>query len=124
MDNQNFNQPAPDQSLPENPQTPPIMPEVKSKKKIWIISIIFSAIVVIILASFFYLNKSEQQTPTPINTEQPISIKSAISTEFAEYKPYTVDIIPNADSYSLPVNLDKIKNMYRIVTYSTYLLPG
>jgi len=110
MDNQNFNQQVPDQSLPENPQTPPIMPEAKSKKKIWIVSGIFGAVVVIILASFFYLYKGEQKTPTPIDTEQPISIKSAISTEFAEYKPYTVDITPNADSYSLPVNLGKIEN--------------
>jgi len=110
MDNQNFNQQVPNQPLPENPQTPPIMPEAKSKKNIWIVSGIFGAVVVIILASFFYLNKGKQQTPTPIDTEQPISIKSAISTEFAEYKPYTVDITPNTDSYSLPVNLGKIEN--------------
>ncbi|MDA1317007.1 MAG: DUF3160 domain-containing protein [bacterium] len=110
MDNQNFNQQVQDQPLPENTQTPPIMPERKSKKKIWIVSGIFSALVVIILASFFYFNKGEQQTLTPIDTEQPISIKSVISTEFAEYKPYTVDITPNADSYSLPVNLGKIEN--------------
>lgn len=110
MDNQNFNQPVPDQPLPENPQTPPIMPEAKSKKKIWIVSGIFGAVVVIILVSFFYLNKGKQPAPTPIDTEQPVTIKSAITTEFAEYKPYVVDIIPIADSYSLPVNLGKIEN--------------
>jgi len=110
MDNQNFNQQASDQPLPKTHQTPQIVPEVKSKKKIWIVFGIFSAVFVIILVSFFYLDKGEQQAPTPIDTEQPISIKSAISTEFAEYKPYTVDITPNADSYSLPVNLSKIEN--------------
>ena len=71
MENQNFNQPVSDQPLPENPQTPPIMPDAKSKKKIWIISGILGAVLVIAITSFFYLNKGKQLTPTPINTEQP-----------------------------------------------------
>jgi len=105
MDNQNFNQP-----IPESPQLPPVTPAPKPKNKFLIISGILGIVVVIALASFFYLNKSKQPIATPIDTEQPVTIKSAITTEFAEYKPYVVDITPIADSYSLPVNLGKIDN--------------
>lgn len=105
MDNQNFNQP-----MPANPQMPPVTPEPKPKKKLLIISGILGIIVVVALVFFFYLNKGKQPTPTPIDTEQPVTIKSAITTEFAEYKSYTVDITPIADSYSLPINLGKIEN--------------
>jgi len=106
MDNQNFNQPT-----SENPQAPPVIPKPKPKKKLLIISGILGVIVIIAFASFFYLsNRGSQQKPTPIDTEQPVTIKSAMTTEFAEYKPYTVDITPIADSYNLPVNLSKIEN--------------
>lgn len=113
MDNQNFNQP-----MAENLQIPPETRASKPKKKLLIIFGILVVVIVIIIigfADFFYfdkdkLNKSKQPTSTPIDTEQPITIKSTIKTEFAEYKPYPVDITPIAESYTLPVDLDKIKN--------------
>ena len=106
MDNQNFNQP-----IPENPQMPQVTPKPKPKKKLFIISGILGVIVIIAFASFFYFSdRDKQPAPRPIDTEQSIAIKSAITTEFAEYKPYAVEITPIADSYNLPVNLGKIEN--------------
>lgn len=115
MDDKNFNPHKPNEPLQENYRNSSVISKLKAKKKILIITSILCVITITIL-TFFYRNKSNQQSPELyqsaelIETEQPISIKSTILTEFAEYKPYTVDIIPNADSYNLPVNWNKIKN--------------
>ena len=56
MDNKNFNQ-----SIPENSQMPPIIPEPRPKKKLLIILGILGAIVVIALAAYFVIPKLGQE---------------------------------------------------------------
>lgn len=104
MDNQSFNQP-----MPGNPQMPPIMPEPKSKKKVWIISSILGAVVVIALAVYFVLPKSGQDIIKK-TAEDIYKPAVAFASKFATYEEVAVNISPKVPAYSVSQNLSNVTN--------------
>lgn len=104
MDNQNFNQP-----MPDNSQMPPIIPEPKSKKKVWIISGILGAVVVIVLAIYFVLPKSGQDIIKK-TAEDIYKPAVAFASKFATYEEVAVNISPKVPAYSVSQNLSNITN--------------
>ena len=105
MDNQNFNQ-----SIPENPQQmPPIIPEPKPKKKIWIISGILGAVVVIALAVYFVLPKFGQEVikKTAEDIYKPVV---AFASKFATYEEVPINISPKIPAYSVNNDLANVSN--------------
>jgi len=104
MDNQNFNQP-----MPENPQMPPIMSEPKPKKKIWIVSGIVAAVIVITLAIYFVLPKSGQEAikKTAEDIYKPAVV---FASKFAIYEEVSVNISPKVPAYSVSQNLNNVTN--------------
>lgn len=109
MDNQNFNQTMPNQSVPENPQMPPIIPEPKSKKKIWIISGILGAVVIIALAVYFVLPKSGKDIIKK-TAEDIYKPAVAFVSKFATYEEVAVNISPKVPAYSVSQNLSNVTN--------------
>jgi len=110
MDNQNFNQP-----MPESSQMPPIMPEPKSKKKVWIISGILAAVIILVAGGYFLLTnkKPGSETPGQIFTN---NIKNTLFANVALAKRLiqpedTISTIPSVNpqvpTYSLPLNISK-----------------
>lgn len=104
MDNQSFNQP-----MPGNPQMPPIMPEPKFKKKVWIISSILGAVVVIALAVYFVLPKSGQDIIKK-TAEDIYKPAVAFASKFATYEEVAVNISPKVPAYSVSQNLSNVTN--------------
>lgn len=110
MDNQNFNQPTPEIS-----QMSPIMPEQKPKKKVWIISGILAAVVILVAGGYFLLinKKPGGEVPGQIISN---NIKNALFANVALAKKLIQpeDIIstipsvnPQVPTYSLPLNISK-----------------
>lgn len=110
MDNQNFNQPT-----PESSQMSPIMHEQKPKKKVWIISGILAAIVILVAGGYFLLinRKPGSETPGQIISN---NIKNTLFANVALVKKLIQpeDIIstipsvnPQVPTYSLPLNISK-----------------
>lgn len=104
MDNQNFNQP-----MPESSQVPPIMPEPKPKKKIWIISGILGAVVIIALVVHLVLPKSSQDIIKKIS-EDIYKPTIAFASKFATYEEVPVNISPKISAYSVSQNLSNVTN--------------
>lgn len=110
MDNQNFSQP-----MPESSQIPPIMPKPKSKKKIWIVSGILAAVIILAAGGYFLLTnkKPGSETPGQIFTN---NIKNTLFANVALAKRLiqpedTISTIPSVNpqvpTYSLPLNISK-----------------
>lgn len=104
MDNQNFNQP-----MPESSQMPPIMPEPKPKKKVWIVSGILGAVVIIALAIYFVLPKSGQDIIKK-TAEDIYKPAVAFASKFATYEEVPVNISPKIPAYSVSQNLSNVTN--------------
>jgi len=104
MDNQNFNQP-----MPENSQMPPIMPEPKPKKKVWIVSGILGAVVIIALAVYFVLPKAGQEVIKK-TSEDIYKPAVAFASKFATYEEVSVNINPKVPAYSVSQNLNNVTN--------------
>ena len=104
MDNQNFNQP-----MPENSQVPPIMLEPKPKKKVWIVSGILGAVIIIALAVYFVLPKSGQDIIKK-TAEDIYKPAVAFASKFATYEEVAVNISPKVPAYSLSQNLSNVTN--------------
>jgi len=104
MDNQNFNQP-----MPESSQMSPIIPEPKSKKKVWIVSGILGTVVIIALAIYFVLPKSGQEI---IKKTAEDIYKPAVTfaSRFATYEEVPVNISPKVPAYSVSQNLSNVAN--------------
>jgi hypothetical protein len=109
MNNQNFNQSTPEQPMPDSIQTPPIMPESKPKKKVWIISGILGAVIVITLAIYFVLPKSDQDIIKK-TAEDIYKPAVAFASKFATYEEVPVNISPNIPAYSVSQNLSNVTN--------------
>ncbi len=105
MDNQNFNQPISEGSQ----QMPPIMPEPNPKKKLWIISGIFGAIVIIALAVYCVLPKSVQEV-TKKTAENIYKPAVAFASKFATYEEVPVNVSPKVPAYSVSQNLSNVTN--------------
>lgn len=104
MDNQNFSQP-----MPENSQMPPVKPESKSKKKVWIVSGILGAVVIIALAVYFVLPKSGQDIIKK-TAEDIYKPAVALASKFATYEEISVNISPKIPAYSVSQNLSNVTN--------------
>jgi len=104
MDNQNFNQP-----MPDNSQMSPIMSEPKPKKKVWIISGILGAVVIIALAIYFVLPKSGQDVIKK-TAEDIYKPAVAFASKFATYEEVPVNISPKVPAYSVSQNLSNVTN--------------
>ena len=105
MDNQNFNQ-----SIPENPQQmPPIIPEPKPKKKIWIVSGILGVVIIIALAVYFVLPKSGQEIIKK-TAEDIYKPAVAFASKFATYEEVPVNISPKIPVYSVNNDLGNVSN--------------
>src|SRR3989338_6650531 len=64
-----------------------------------------------------YFSANKQANPTPVNkivSKEAITIKSPVTTAFADYEPYRVEVTPSADSYNLPINLGDVKNKNKL----------
>ncbi len=109
MDNQNFNQSTPNQPLPESSQMPPIMPEPKPNKKVWVISGILGAIIIIALAVYFILPKAEQEVIKK-TAEDIYKPAVAFASKFATYEEVPVNISPKVPAYSVSQNLSNVNN--------------
>lgn len=131
MDNQNFNQSAPEQSAPESTQTPPVISESKSKKRNWIILGILAAIIILFVSGYFLLISKKPEDETPGQTladniknfgDEPSgqiltdNIKNVLFTKavLAKKLIQPEDIIstipsvnPQVPAYSLPLNISK-----------------
>lgn len=88
-----------------------ILPKPKTNKSVLYLIGGIALIGLIGLASWLILGRKAEEKPPRIPTEQMITIKSLVTTDFAKYQPYLVEITPSADSYDLPVNLSKIENV-------------
>lgn len=104
MDNQNFNQP-----MPESSQMPPIMPKPKSKKKVWVVSGILGAVVIIALAVYFVLPKSGQDIIKK-TAEDIYKPAVAFPSKFATYEEVPVNVSPKVPAYSVSQNLGNVTN--------------
>ena len=106
MDNQNFNQP-----MPENlQQMPPVMPELKPKKKFWVILGILGAVVIIALAVYFVLPKSGQEIIKK-TAEDIYKPAVAFASKFATYEEVPVNISPKIPAYSVNNDLVNVSNV-------------
>jgi len=109
MDNQNFNQLASEQPMPESTQIPPVRPKPKSKKKLWIIPEILGAIIIITLAVYFILPESGQKVIKK-TTENIYKPAVALASKFATYEEMPVNISPKIPVYSVSQDLGNITN--------------
>lgn len=109
MDNQNFNQITPNHFASENQQTPSIIPESKSKKKIRIVFGILVAIVIIILGVYFVLPKQNQEVIRK-TTENIYKPAVAFASKFATYEEVAVNINPKVPAYSVSKDLSNVTN--------------
>ena len=106
MDNQNFNQP-----MPENlQQMPPVMPELKPKKKFWVILGILGAVVIIALAVYFVLPKLGQEIIKK-TAEDIYKPAVAFASKFATYEEVPVNISPKIPAYSVNNDLVNVSNV-------------
>lgn len=112
MDNQNFNQP-----MPENSQVPPIMPEPKFKKKVWIVSGILGTVVIIALTVYFVLPKSDQDIIKK-TTEDIYKPAVAFPSEFATYEEVSVNMNPKVPAYTVSPDLSNIINAKDLYYYN------
>ena len=87
----------------------PIMPEPKPKKKIWIISGILGAVVIIALAVYFILPKSGQEVIKK-TAEDIYKPAVAFASKFATYEEVPVNISPKVPAYSVSQNLSNVTN--------------
>jgi len=112
MDNQNFTQ-----SVPEGSQMPPIIPEPKPKKKIWIVSGVLGAVVIIALAIYFVLPKSGQEI---IKKTAEDIYKPAVTfaSKFATYEEVPVNISPKVPAYTVSPDLSNIINAKDLYYYN------
>jgi len=112
MDNQNFNQP-----VPEGSQMPPIIPEPKPKKKIWIVSGFVAAAIVITLAIYLNLPKSGQE-PIKKTAEDIYRPAVAFASKFATYEEVPVNISPKVPAYTVSPDLNNIINAKDLYYYN------
>jgi hypothetical protein len=112
MDNQNFTQP-----VPEGSRMPPIIPEPKPKKKIWIVSGVLGAVVIIALAIYFVLPKSGQEI---IKKTAEDIYKPAVTfaSKFATYEEVPVNISPKVPAYTVSPDLSNIINAKDLYYYN------
>jgi hypothetical protein len=104
MDNQNFSQPT-----PNGFKMPPIMPEPKSSKKVWITSGILGVVVIIALVVYFVLPKSEQEIIKKV-AEDIYKPAVAFASKFAAYEEVPVNISPKIPAYSVSQDLSNVTN--------------
>jgi hypothetical protein len=109
MDNQNLKQPIPDQPMVESPQTPPVMPEPKSRKKLWITLGILGTFVIVALAVYFLLPRSGQEVVKK-TAEDVYKPAIALASKFATYEEVAVNISPKVPAYSVSQNLSNVTN--------------
>lgn len=112
MDNQNFYQP-----MPENSQMPSVMPEPKPKKKVWIVSGILGAVVIIALAVYFVLPKSGQDIIKK-TAEDIYKPAVAFASKFATYEEVLVNISPKVPAYTVSPDLSNIINAKDLYYYN------
>ena len=72
------------------------------------------AVLILVVGLISFLACGKQKTvhrqDQKSNTQEAITIKGPITTDFAIYQPYLVEITPTAASYSLPLDLKEVKN--------------
>ncbi|PJB51099.1 hypothetical protein CO101_02915, partial [Candidatus Berkelbacteria bacterium CG_4_9_14_3_um_filter_39_23] len=85
------------------------MPEPKPKKKVWIISGILGAVVIIALAVYFVLPKSGQDIIKK-TAEDIYKPAVAFASKFATYEEVPVNISPKIPAYSVSQNLSNVTN--------------
>jgi len=112
MDNQNFNQP-----MPENSQIPPVMPESKPKKKVWIVSGILGVVVIVALAVYFVLPKSGQDIIKK-TAEDIYKPAVAFASKFATYEEVSVNISPKVPAYTVSPDLSNVINAKDLYYYN------
>jgi hypothetical protein len=112
MDNQNFSQP-----MPESSQMPPIMPEPKPKKKVWIVSGILGVVVIIALAVYFVLPKLGQDIIKK-TAEDIYNPAVAFASKFATYEEVAVNISPKVPAYTVSPDLSNIINAKDLYYYN------
>ncbi|MDD2480318.1 MAG: DUF3160 domain-containing protein, partial [Victivallaceae bacterium] len=88
---------------------PPVKPESKSKKKVWIVSGILGAVVIIALAVYFVLPKSGQDIIKK-TAEDIYKPAVALASKFATYEEISVNISPKIPAYSVSQNLSNVTN--------------
>jgi len=91
-----------------------ITPEVRNaanrKKIFFLIGGVISIFVIGLVARLFFLKPPSGEPVRKIDIPKAITIKIPVTTDFAKYQPYLVEITPSAESYRLPVNLGQVKN--------------
>jgi len=114
MGNQNLNQSPPKQTAPESQPTPPVMPKPKSKKKIWTISGILGAIIIIALGVYFLLPKTGQEQNVIKKAAKTVKDvykpATAFASKFATYEEVPVNISPKVPAYSVSQDLSNVTN--------------
>ena len=88
---------------------PPIMPKPKSKKKVWVVSGILGAVVIIALAVYFVLPKSGQDIIKK-TAEDIYKPAVAFPSKFATYEEVPVNVSPKVPAYSVSQNLGNVTN--------------
>jgi len=83
---------------------------VFNRKKVRILAVGVISIFVIGLIIWLFFLKQPSEPVKEINTQEVMTIKTSVTTDFAKYRPYLVEITPNAQSYKLPVSLGRVKN--------------
>ncbi|OQX51124.1 hypothetical protein B5M47_01860 [candidate division CPR3 bacterium 4484_211] len=85
------------------------MPEPKSKKKVWIVSGILGAVIVISLAVYFVLPRFGQEAIK--KTDEDIYRPAVVfASKFATYEEVPVNISPKIPAYSVSQNLRNVTN--------------
>jgi len=100
-------------TLIENNQvgiTPEVTNATNRKKIFFLIGGIISIFVIGLGAWLFFLKPPSGEPVRKIDTQEAITIKIPVTTDFAKYQPYLVEITPSAESYRLPVSLGQVKN--------------
>ena len=100
---------------------------VSNSKKVRLLVVgVISIFVIGLIAWLFFLKQPSGEPVKKINTQEAITIKTPvttdfanqeaitiktpITTDFAKYQPYLVEINPSTESYRLPVSLGQVKN--------------
>lgn len=80
------------------------------KKVRFLVGGVICIFIIVLVAWLFFLKQPSGEPVKKINTQEAITIKTPVTTDFAKYQPYLVEIIPSAESYRLPVSLGQVKN--------------
>ena len=90
--------------------TPEVTNATNRKRIFFLIGGIISIFVIGLGAWLFFLKPPSGEPVRKIDTQEAITIKIPVTTDFAKYQPYLVEITPSAESYRLPVSLGQVKN--------------